>query len=40
MYLLFLQITTPNDIRNIKKEALTITPNTSPITGTLLCQAK
>ena len=43
MHLLFLQITTPNNIRNIKKEAVTIAaPHTPPITGARFefCQAR
>ena len=41
MCLLFLQITTPNNKRNIKKGAVTIAaPHTPPITGARLCQAK
>ena len=39
-YLLFLQITTPKNIRNIKKRTVTIAPHTPPITGARLCQAK
>ena len=38
MHLLFLQITIPNNTRNIKKEAVTITaPHIPPITGARLC---
>ena len=41
MYSLFLQITTPNDIRNIKKGTIIIAaPHTPPITGTKFCQTK
>ena len=38
MYLLFLQTTTPNNIRNIKKGQVTApAPHTPPITGGRLC---
>ena len=41
MYSPFLQITTSNNIRNIKKETVTITaPHTTPITGARFCQTK
>ena len=37
IYLLFLQITTPKNIRNIKKGAVTMAPHIPPIIGPRLC---